>query len=107
VATTTLPELRTILGDSILGGLVGVPPAAIVKFSKGSIKPEMVGRVKHIGQEVWCLLGTYDNEGIRRWFRRQRPQLKGKSPAECLQDGWQGDSADAMRVLALAEQLTR
>jgi hypothetical protein len=95
--------LRAILGDEILGSLVGVP-----SVSPGSVEgppPAPARRIMLIGQIVWCLKGAYDDEGIKRWFCRRRPQLQGKSPAEHLGDDWQADSPAATRALALAANL--
>jgi len=105
MGTTTLSELRAILGDWILGELVGVPAEMLAAFDRTRHHPATVARIDLVGQVVWCLLGTYDDEGIRRWFGRCRPQLQGKSPAEHLGDDWLADSLAAKRVLDLAKGL--
>lgn len=96
--------LRSILGDDILGSLVRAPSES--PGSGEGPPPAPASRVMLIRQIVWCLRGTYDDEGIKRWFCRRRPQLQGKSPAEHLGDDWQANSPAAMRVLALAAELT-
>jgi hypothetical protein len=106
MATTTLPDLRVLLGDSILGELVGLPLPSIARTSAATMTPEVVGRIGLIGQVVWCLQGTYDDEGIRRWFGRHRPQLKGASPIEHLGTDWLASSPSAKQVLDLARELT-
>jgi len=103
--TATPAELRSILGDWMLGELVGLPSASIASTDITTLRPEVAGRIELIGQVVWCLLGAYDEEGIRRWFGRRRPQLKGQSPAEHLGFDWLANSPSAKRILELAREL--
>ncbi len=105
MSTATLCELRSILGDRMLGELVGLPTAAFEEMDGSTLPPEVADRITHVGQVVWCLMGTYDDEGIRRWYERRRPQLRGKSPAEHLGPDWLADSLLAKRVLDLAKVL--
>ena len=100
--TTTLPELRAILGDRILAELVGTPAEMLAAPELTSQHPATVARIDLVGQVVWCLRGSYSDEGIRRWFGRCRPQLQGKSPGQHLGDDWLADSLVAKRVLDLA-----
>jgi hypothetical protein len=94
--------LRSILGAEVLGSLVGL--AVLPGLVEGP-SPAPAGRILLIRQIVWCLEGTYDDEGIKRWFSRRRQQLQGKSPAEYLGGDWQASSPAAIRVLALAMEL--
>ena len=103
--STTLAELRAILGDRVLAELVGTPAEMLAASERMSQHPATVARIDLVGQVVWCLLGTYDDEGIRRWFGRCRSQLQGKSPAEHLGDDWLADSLAAKRVLDSAKGL--
>jgi hypothetical protein len=64
--STTSQELRLILGDRMLDQLVGLPSKPAAMASTASSLPEADGRFELIGQIVWCLMGTYDAEGIRR-----------------------------------------
>lgn len=96
--------LRSILGDELLGDLAGL--SSMLPGSTQALPPAAAARIQLIGQIVWCLMGTYSNEGIRRWFGRRRPQLQGKSPAESLGNDWSATSPAAKRVLALAEEVT-
>lgn len=103
--STTSQELRLILGDRMLDQLVGRPSKSAAMASTASSLPEAAGRIELIGQIVWCLMGTYDAEGIRRWFGRRRSQLKGRTPADLLAPGWVADSPSAKRILELAKEL--
>lgn len=105
MTTATLSELRSILGDRILGDLVGVPAEMLAACERTTQRPATVARIDMVGQVVWYLKGTYDDEGIRRWFGRCRPQLRGKSPAEHLGGDWLADSRAATKVLDLAKGL--
>lgn len=95
--------LRSILGDELLGTMV--EPHAVSAESIETLSRASAGRIKMIGRIVWCLRGTYPDDGIKRWFRRCRPQLAGRSPTEHLGDDWLPDSSVALQVLALAEKL--
>ncbi len=103
--STTSQELRLILGDRMLGRLVGLPSKSAATASAASSLSEAASRIELIGQIVWCLMGTYDAEGIRRWFGRRRPQLEGRTPADLLAPGWVADSPSAKRILELAKEL--
>lgn len=95
--------LRSILGDGLLDDLAGLH--ATSAGSTQALPPAAADRIQLIGQAVWCLMGSYSDEGIRRWFGRRRPQLRGKSPAEHLGNDWSANSPAAKRVLALAAAL--
>ena len=103
--TTTLSELRSILGDWMLGELVGLPTTSVATIDIAKLRPEVSERIELIGQVVWCLLGAYDENGIRRWFGRRRPQLQGQSPAEHLGFDWLANSSSAKRILELAREV--
>lgn len=96
--------LRSILGDGLLIDLAGLP--SVSAGSTQVLPPAAVDRIQLIGRVVWCLMGSYNDEGVRRWFGRRRPQLQGKSPAEHLGNDWSANSPAAKQVLALAEALT-
>jgi hypothetical protein len=59
-----------------------------------------------IDEIVWHLRGTYDDEGVRRWFKRPRPQLEGKCPVDALGKHWNPDSDSTRQVLDLARGLS-
>ena len=54
---------------------------------------------------VGYLQGSYDRDGIRRWFQRERSQLEGKSPLQYLGRGWSPEEEKAKQVLELARSL--
>lgn len=103
--TITLPSLLVILGTEIVGDLIRVPPRSVATLSLSNVTPDLAGRIELIGQVVWCLLGTYDNNGMRHWFYRRRSQLSGYSPSQYLGTDWFADSPSAIKVLNLARAL--
>jgi hypothetical protein len=92
-----LNDLEIVLQEELLTDLTGKSPADIQK--------DLLGRSKEIYflyEIVDCLRGSYNDEGIRRWFQRERSQLGGKSPLQYLGSGWSPDEEDAKRILELA-----
>ena len=62
-------------------------------------------QIDFIYEIVDSLRGAYNDEGIRRWFYREREQLEGKSPLEYLGQTWNPQEEYATRVLELARSL--
>jgi hypothetical protein len=88
--------------DELLGNREG----SIREVSRTVAPPEHSGRLAVIDEIVWHLLGTYDGEGVRRWFKRPRPQLEGKCPVDALGKDWTPDSDGTRQVLDLARGLS-
>ena len=95
------PALFEVLGEELLGHLVGLPAVLI---ARAAAEDQVAERLAWIGQVVWHLQGAYNNGGIRRWFTRPRPQLDGRSPLEALGSNWKADAASAVIVLRLANE---
>lgn len=57
--------LLEILGEELLGQLVGLPVASI---SQAAEEGQTADRLAWISQVVSYLQGAYSNGGIRRWF---------------------------------------
>jgi hypothetical protein len=66
--------LFEILGEELLGHLVGLPAVSI---SQAADEGQVTDRLAWIGQVVWCLQGAYNNSGIRRWFTRTGNPMPG------------------------------
>lgn len=94
--------LLDVLGEVLLGHLVGLPAASIFQ---AAYEGQAADRIAWISKVVWHLQGTYNNSGIRRWFRRPRAQLEGRSPVQALGQDWKADDSSAVAVLRLAEAL--
>ena len=67
--------------------------------------PIIASRLHWINEIASDLSGSYDAGGIRRWFKRERSQLDGRSPRELLGGQWCPDDALALRIRPLAASL--
>ena len=54
---------------------------------------------------VDTLRGAYNDDGIRKWFDRERPELEGKNPTDYLGSTWNPEAYNARKVLELAKSL--
>ncbi len=104
---TEWPVLRRMLGDELLRMLLGVAQTSLLRYSAGQRPtPDPVARRLHfLATVVAELAGAYNDFGVRRWFARSRTALADRSPARLLRSGWDPDSPEANRVLALARSL--
>lgn len=93
-----LNNLETILQKKLLTNLTGKSPADMRKDLRGSSK-----KIHFIYEVVDYLRGSYNDDGIRKWFQRERSQLGGKSPLQYLGSGWNPDEEYAKIVLELAK----
>ncbi len=92
-----LNDLETILQTELLARLAGKSPADLQKDLPGASK-----KINFLYEIVEHLRGSYNAEGIRRWFQRERRRLEGKSPLQYLGSEWNPDEEKAKRVLELA-----
>jgi hypothetical protein len=68
--------------------------------------PDDVAWRGHVLAEiVGDLAGSYNERGIRGWFKRPRPQLEGRAPADILSGKWDPNSDDVAAVKKLAASL--
>jgi hypothetical protein len=86
--------------------LLGKREVSVRELHRTVAPPEHSGRLAVIDEIVWHLLGTYDGEGVRRWFKRPRSQLEGKCPVDALGTDWTPDSDGTRQVLSLARELS-
>jgi hypothetical protein len=103
------PVLIQLLGEPLLGQLLGVSPSSIRRYDGGarSAPDEVAGRLHLLALVVSDLAGAYNEFGIRRWFTRPRSQLGGSAPADLLIGAsWDPDGSQALRIRALAAGLT-
>lgn len=99
--------MREVLGDDLLGHLLGISRPSLQRYASGErATPQHVAERLHVvALIVSDLAGTYNEFGIRRWFDRPRAQLGGRWPASMLRHGWRPDDKGARRVRALAASL--
>ncbi len=108
-----LPDLEwdrvsVVLGDDLLGPLLGVSQTSVQRYRSGSrATPDEVAQKLHFLALIMAdLLGAYNEIGVRDWFRRRRSALEGKSPVQLLRRAWSPDDDGAQRVRFLARSLT-
>ncbi len=104
-----LPErewepLRALLGDELLGRLLGVSHSSLGRYAgRARPTPDVVAARLHVLAMVCAdLRGGYNDYGIRRWFVRSRPSLEGGNVADLLGPDWDPDGTAARRVRELA-----
>ena len=95
-----LKDLEIILQEELLFDLTGKSLTDMTNHSQRYSK-----EIHFLYEVVDCLRGSYNDEGIRRWFQRGRSQLEGKSPLEYLGSDWNPDEEEARHVLELAKYL--
>ncbi|MBI4738292.1 hypothetical protein HY772_01805 [Candidatus Woesearchaeota archaeon] len=96
-----LNDLEIILQEELLIDLTGKSPADLRKDLLEESK-----KIYFLYEIVNYLRGSYNDEGVRRWFQRERSQLEGKSPLRYLYSGWDPDDEEAKHVLELAKSLS-
>lgn len=104
-----LPErewapMRALLGDDLLGVLLGVSQSSIARYAAGTRPtPDLVaGRLHALAMVSADLRGGYNDYGIRRWFVRPRPSLEGAAVVDLLGPAWDPDGPAAAHVRRLA-----
>jgi uncharacterized protein (DUF2384 family) len=102
------PALLSLLGAEMIADLVGISRSSVLRYasSRRDTPGDVADRLHFLALVVGDLAGTYNAEGIRRWFQRPRAQLGDKSPQTVLGRHWHSDSERARRVRALARALT-
>lgn len=97
---------RRNLGDELLASLLGVSLSSVRRYATGARTPQglVTARAHYLADVIHDLSGTYNEYGIKRWFRRPRTKLNGNSPLERLQGdhAWTPDSEAARGVARLA-----
>lgn len=98
------PPLRSLLGDELLGRLVGVSQSSLARYAAGARPtPDAVAARLHLLAMVCAdLRAGYNDYGIRRWFVRPRPSLEGGTVADMLGASWDADGPAAARTRELA-----
>jgi hypothetical protein len=104
------PRVREVLGDELLGDVLGTSPSSLRRYGNGEREtPDDVAWLLHATARVVSdLLGSYNDYGVRRWFQRPRAQLDGRTPRDLLRgartDAGTSDAA-VQPVLDLAASL--
>ena|SRR3989344_5106586 len=102
--------LVEILGLPLLSGLTGIGGVKLVHgmFGKPPIPWAKVEtkRLRFLQKLVKQLKGSYNIQGIRQWFRRNRPQLENKRPGDFLYKiNWYPEDPNIQKLLELAKSV--
>jgi transcriptional regulator with XRE-family HTH domain len=99
--------LARVLDQEALASLLNVSLSSLKRYQSGErTTPDPVAARLHLlALIVGDLAGSYNDIGIRRWFRRKRTVLDGRSPADLLRGEWDPDEAGPTRVRKLAREL--
>jgi hypothetical protein len=100
-------ELLGVFGRDGLAELLGTSQVSLGRYLNRSRAwpDEVAARLHWLALVVGDLRGGYNEFGVRRWFERPRPQLRGRSPRQVLGAKWAPDSRTAARVRELAAAL--
>lgn len=104
---TEAHQLGYLLGLDLLARLTCASPTSLRRYATAerTAPDDVAARLHHLAVIASHLAGGYNEFGIRRWFLRPRPQLKGRTPADALGSDWDPDGRAAQQVLGLAEAL--
>lgn len=99
--------IAKILGDDQLSDLLGISASSLVRYrSNERATPDRVAARLHlVTLIVTALLGSYNDLGVRLWFRRPRTALGGRTPTAMLRGDWSPDGPEAQDVRGLAHSL--
>ena len=101
-------SLVELLGADLLAGLLGISASSVRRYASGARRTpdEVAMRLHFLATVVADLLGTYNAQGVRRWFDRPRAALGGRSPRAVLRGAWSPEDEGPRAVRALAHALT-
>lgn len=98
--------LERVLGPDLVAELVGISPSSLRRYAAGTrgTPDDVAARVHFLALVAGDLAGSYNDFGVRRWFRRRRSQLDGHAPADLLEGAWdpQEEGPEKVRRLAAA-----
>ena len=99
--------LTTLLGDDLVGTLVGTSTSSIQRYRHGErpTPDDIAARLHTLALIASDLAGSYNEFGIRRWFHRSRTALGGHSPADVLTGDWSPEDEPVRKVRDLARSL--
>ncbi len=99
--------LARVFPPEELAELLNVSVSSLKRYHSGerSTPDPVAARLHFLALVVGDLAGSYNDIGIRRWFRRKRSQLEGREPAALLVRDWDADDEGPRRVRDLAQNL--
>lgn len=101
-----LPKLDREFGTERTAHLVGAGFSSLRRYITGErVAPDAVAnRAHYVVRIVSDLAGSYNDQGVVRWFQRRSRRLDGQSPEEVLSGDWDPDSDGARAVFELAHE---
>ncbi len=106
ISEEDIKNLESILEKKLFTDLIGEKPTELKNnLQAGTLQNYISKRLYYLNEVVDALRGAYNEEGIRRWFYRERTQLEWKNPSEYLGQDWKPDDENAKKVLELAKLL--
>ena len=106
ISKRDIKTLEEILRTELFTDLVGETPKKLQKkLQKGKVPKSLTEKVYFIYEITEYLQGSYDYQGIRNWFDRERVELENNSPSQYLGFDWKPEDEYAKRVLELARSL--
>jgi hypothetical protein len=104
---TEWQAVRDVLDDELLMELVGASAPSVRRYAAGerATPDDVAARLHFIALVNGDVAGSYNDLGIRRWWRRPRARLDGRSPVEALGPGFDPDGPTAQTVRSLAAAL--
>lgn len=95
------------LGEDLVADVLGISVSSVRRYlAKSRPTPQAVAeRLHFIALLLADLAGSYNEYGLRRWFRRQRDALGGRRPVELLGVDFDPDGTDADALRSLAASL--
>lgn len=99
--------LLKVFDANELSSLVGTSLSSLRRYASGTrtTPDDVAARLHFLARVVGALKGSYNEIGIRRWFRRKRLPLGKRAPAELLRGSWTPEDSRPAEVLALARSL--
>jgi hypothetical protein len=90
-----------------LASLLSVSISSLKRYQSGerTTPDPIAARLHFLALVAGDLAGSYNDIGVRRWFRRKRTLLDGRAPAQVLTGEWDPDEAGPRRVRELAREL--
>jgi hypothetical protein len=102
-----IDRLAAVLGYPRLAELAAVSEPSLRRYAAGerSVPDPVAQRLHFLAVLIAILRGSFNEFGIRRWFRRPRQGLGGRTPAGVLGGDWSPDEPGPETTLQLAVEL--
>lgn len=107
VPSSEWPAMERVFDADSLARLVGISISSLRRYASGARQTpdDVAARLHFLALVVGDLAGSYNDIGIRRWFRRDRAQLGDVAPVDLLTGAWDPEGSDPSRVRKLAASL--